>query len=477
MVACKFTGLGINEMNMNFPALRLPDFGHYCFSVMALLVLLLPAGLASATMMSMPENELSDISAQGLFWSDMIKGNELKGFNDYSKDFNFYRVGLDGEMALNVNIGKAQLGCGGVNDFLNANAGCDIDIDYATLMGRSGVDLGNPLSAFILKRPYIEIAVKNDGNPAQREVVGLKIGAQSADGAISAGRRYAAGQTNQENLSESNQYGILKADGSAVTSSASGYDNACSGAAIGGGALGCHSGINSVSGFLGAEMSLSMRVKLKLNIIFDIPVDAWGCIGRTAFTGDDASCGTTRSSSLFVDIAGTRMQSLGLKAAALATEGDGIAALLDVVGLDTLYASLNADLRLVHKLTFENTNDFFISFQREPVAYPRYSKMSPIEEMTANGTLATAFDSCATTNYATARCNSAYSVPANTGWWLNAPSVKLLDVYNDNTDLGTYGLGDVPALLSLFAAPGLLINQGEFDLTPAKNCYGSSKFC
>lgn len=439
------------------------------------------AGMAVA-MTSISEAELGEVSAQGLFWSDKISGKELQGANAYSAPFNFYRVGLDGEMALNVNIAKTQLGCGGVNDFLNANAGCDIDIDYAALMGRSGTSVGNPLSAFVLKRPYIEIAVKNDDNPVQREVVGLKIGAQSADGAITAGRRYTGNNTqvNQENAFERDQYGLYQSNGTtAMTASDHGNDNICNGSAsIGGGVLGCHSGINSVSGFLGAEMSLSMRVLVDLNVIFTIPIDAWGCIGRTAFTGDDAdNCGMTRNNSLFVDLAGTRMQTLGLKSAALATEGGGIASLLDFIGLDTLYASLNADLRLVHKMTLENTSDFFLSFQREPVAYPRYSKMSPIQEMTNNGTLATAYDACATGNFASARCNSAYAVPANTGWWMNLPSVKLLDVYNDNTDLGSYGLGDVPALLALFAAPGIVVNQGEFDLTPGKNCYGSTKFC
>lgn len=453
MAACKFTDLVI-EMAMILQALRFSDICRYSFRLMTFIIFSALSGLASATMTSLQENELSDVSAQGLFWSDMIKGNELVGANDYSTPFNFYRVGLDGELALNVNIGKAQLGCGGVNDFLNAKAGCDIDIDYATLMGRSGVNPGNPLSAFVLKRPYIELAIKNDGNPAQREVVGLKIGAQSADGAISAGRRYQAGQTNQENM----------------------LSNGCTGADVGAGALGCHSGINAVSGFLGAEMSLSMGVKANISVLFlNLGLTAMGCTGRTTYTGRDEACGTTRNDALFVDLAGTRMQSMGLTNAQLKLSDVQALGGLDVTALlNNAYASLKADLRLVHKLTFENTNDFFISFQREAVAYPRYSKMTPIAEMTANGTLATAMDACASTSYASARCNSAYAVPANTGWWLNAPSVKLLDVYNEEADLGTLPLGDV---LTLLASPGYQINQAEFNLTPSKNCYGASRFC
>lgn len=441
---------------MTRPCSRHPRRPHVLAGL--LLVAAALAGMPAAAalppgLVAMDEADMGDIHAQGLFWSDRILGNELVGANAYSTPFNFYRVGLDGELALNVNIGKLQLGCGGVNDFVNAAAGCDINIDYAALMGRNGTDPGNPLSAFILNRPYLEFAVKNDGS-GSREIVGMKIGAQSADGAITAGRRYANGQVNQENM----------------------LSNNCTGASVGAGALGCHSGINSVSGFLGAEMSLTMRVQAQVclgAILFGacigipFPLDAWGCVGRTQTGSDD--CGVAKNDALFVDIAGTRMQGLGLRAAQLSLSGSVLG---DLIG--NAYASLNADLRLVHKLTFENTNDFFISFQREPVAYPRYSKMAPTAEMQANGTYATAMDACATTNYNRARCNSAYAVPANTGWWLNAPSVKLLDVLNPTANVGLLSLGDALALL---AAPGYLIDQAEFNMTPFKNCYGATRFC
>lgn len=416
----------------------------YC-RIAALLWATLLTTNAVAAMELLEDHDLHEISAQGLFWTDKISGNELVGANSYSTPFTFYRVGLDGELALNTNISKLQLGCGGVNDFVNAKAGCDMDIDYASLMGRSGTSPGNPVSAFKLLRPYLEFAIKGD-NTATREIVGMKIGSQSADGAISAGRRYANGQVNQENM----------------------LATGCTNATTGSGALGCHSGINSVSGFLGAEMSLSMRARACIRVIFCINLDSWGCVGRTAFTGDN--CGTSKNDALFVDIAGTRMQSLGLRAAHLNMQGND--ALSSIIA--NAYASINADLRLVHKLTFENTGDFFISVQREPVAYPRYSKMTPTAEMQANGTYASAMDSCATTSFNTARCNSAYAVPANTGWWLNAPSVKLLDIYNDNANLGELSLG---AALSLLAAPGYLIDQADFRLAPTKNCYGATRFC
>lgn len=446
-----------------------------------------------AGMTALPDEGLAAVNAQGLFWSDKILGNELAGANPYSTPFTFYRVGLDADLAINTNISKLQLGCGGVNDFLNAKAGCDIDIDYASLMGRNGVEPGSPLSAFTLRRPYLEFAVKNDGS-ANREIVGIKIGTQSADGAMSAGRVYeTAGAVNQENQ----WVRTIPATGGKP-------DNVCQpGDSTGGGVLGCHSGINSVSGFLGTEMSLSMNINVtvcglianethggttchadsQVYIPFvgwttvhlpDIGIslnNVWGCAGRTSFTGDDPdNCdGADRNDALFIDLAGTRMNTLGLKAAALYSEGSGLAGLLDLLNLDTLYASLDADLRLVHKIVFENTGDFFLSFQREPVAYPRYSKRTPVSDPDV-----AYMDACKTSTYNQARCGSAYAVPANTGWWLNAPSVKLRDVKNDNVQLGHLLLGDATAL---FSAPGYSIDQAEFELFPARNCYGATRFC
>lgn len=161
------------------------------------------------------------------------------------------------------------------------------------------------------------------------------------------------------------------------------------------------------------------------------------------------------------------MSSLGLRAALLDLSGNGSSAIITSL-LGNAYASLNADLRLVSKLTFENTGDFFISLQREPVAYPRYDKMAPSVDPSVTN------DACKSSANQTARCGSAYAVPANTGWWANFPSVKLLDVTNNNAQLGMLTIGDALALL---AAPGYLIDQAEFNLTPAKNCYGASRFC
>lgn len=419
------------------------------------------APAAMATMAAMADEEMQEVAGQGLFWSDKIAGSELAGTNAYSTPFTFYRMGLDGELAVNANIAKLQLGCGGFNDFLDAKTGCDVDIDYVSLMGRNGTNPGNPLSAFKLLRPYLELAIKNDGT-AQREVVGIKIGAQAADGAMSIGRRYTVnGAVNQENILGSSEPGAttepVRQNGA----------NCDTGASFGAGVLGCHSGANSVSGFLGTEMSLSMRVQGRVCVFICIPLDAWGCIGRTQLSSDN--CGTAKADALFVDVASSRIQMLGLRAAELNLNDGGILTSIITQG----YASLNVNLRLAHKFTLDG-GDFGISFQREPVAYPRYSKMTPTAEMQANGTYATALDACATTNFDSLRCSSAYAVPANTGWWLNLPAVKLLDIVNPSTQVGDLDAGQA---LSLFGAPGLMLHNGELNMTPYKNCYGATRFC
>lgn len=406
--------------------------------------------LANSGLKPLEESEMRGITGQGLILNDKISGTDLDGDNEYSRPFDFYRMGLNGKLEMNMNISKLQLGCGGINDFLSGYAGCDIDIDYAQLMGRVGTELGAPGSLFELVRPYIEIAVKNDDTATLREVAGIKIGAQSVDGAMGAGRRYTQNGVNQENTA----FGT----------------NCNTGAFTGPTVVGCHSGINTVSGFLGTELSITMRVRAS---VIGIPLDAWGCTGRTQDTRD--TCGSTGiNQSVFVDLAGTRMQTLGLRAAQLelndVTLDLGFLGELDASAiLGEVYASLNTDLRNAHKLTFEDTPDFFLSFQREPIAYPRYSKLAPVNDPSVTGNN----DIC-NTSYATPRCDSAYSVPANTGWWLNAPSVKLMDIVNEDANLGSVGVFDA---LGLLAAPGFLIEHPEFDMTPAQNCHGSTRFC
>ena len=66
------------------------------------------------TLQPLEESELRDVVAQGLILNDKITGTVLTGANEYSTPFNFYRMGLDGELEMNMNMSKIQLGCGGL---------------------------------------------------------------------------------------------------------------------------------------------------------------------------------------------------------------------------------------------------------------------------------------------------------------------------------------------------------------------------
>lgn len=273
----------------------------------------------------MSNEELNNVSGQALIVADTIVGSGA------GAGFTYTRMGLDAVLALNANINKFQLGCGGYNEAIKSNA-CDIDFDYVTLMGRSGSNPGDIGSDFVLTRPYIEIATKGS-TAATREIAGVKIGAQSADGYFGIGRRYNNGATNLEN------------GGTCGT---------------GANALNCHSGINNVSGFLHAEMSGS--VPLTVTVLGIPTVNGTACFGRTTI---DPLCSTSNTP-VYRDVIGTRVNQLDAQSIPLQT---------DILGLSG-YAWITENLRFLHGFALVNTGDFAISVQREKVAYPTYTTNS-----------------------------------------------------------------------------------------------------
>lgn len=149
--------------------------GH--LSVGALAAILFTMVLISSSakaMTELKESELSKISGQALMQMGKTPG-------DAGSDLTFYKAGLDAELELNMNIEKLQLGCGGIN-----GAGCDIDIDNLSLSGQTFPD-GRPASGALLTRPFFEFAIKNDTSKTLREVVGIRLSAEQANGLLTAG--------------------------------------------------------------------------------------------------------------------------------------------------------------------------------------------------------------------------------------------------------------------------------------------------
>lgn len=374
------------------------------------LVLVLAALLArpATALQEMSDGALSLESGQGsLFFSDKIAPTGTAGS---ATDFTFYRLGLNTDLEFNLNIDKLQLGCGGSNENLVANA-CDIDLDYVRFMGRDGTAPGAAVTSdFMARRPYVEFAIKNDGTRTQRDIVGFKIGFESADGMLGIGRTYANGQVNVE------------------------HGGTCDTAAgDGAGALACNSGIRSISGNLNLELSANILAGTALG-------DQKICFGNTA-TADHANCdgnATNNSNTdikdpFRIDVSGTRMTDIIIAdIPAYVWEGS--------LNGTTAAADLKESLRFIHQVLLDSSQskDFFISFQRERVAYPKYDK-------------------------------SGYAATTNTGWWLNIPYAAIMNA-SASVDLGI-----LDALSAL--GEGANMTNVELGQIPPSNCYNSYNFC
>ncbi|MFZ5531734.1 MAG: hypothetical protein ACOY4U_11935 [Pseudomonadota bacterium] len=394
---------------------------------------LLAAGVARAahaSMEPMDEPAMAAINARGaLFVADKI-GPSNTGTGANPTDFTYYRMGLDVELAMNLNIDRLRLGCGGSNDQLvdsgTNGATCDMSMYFLRFMGldASGIGAGAAVTSdFVMVRPYVELAIKNDGTRNSREVVGIKIGARSAHGLLGIGRTYEDGQTNVE-----------------------------SGAACGGGFGSppvnrdpdCHSGVDFMSGYMRIEASGNAHIYASLGN------DADACFGYTRTNTTDP-CGP--ADALFQSLYGTRMS--------LALLYDIPLKLYNKNGSllpDTGQADIQENLSFLHEIALDKTKtkDFFISFQRERVGYPIFDQATPYD---TDGDAATA--------------NSRFSKTANTGWWMNVPYAAMLDVQAGNVCLGL--LSSLEALATI--SEGVNLQNLSLGQVPVDNCYGAPVFC
>lgn len=369
-------------------------------------------GMTAYAMEPMADTELATVTGQALFVSDRIEASGT-GSGATPTDFTFYRMGLDAELGMNANIDRLQLGCGGYNESLLSNA-CDIDMDFVRFMGRNGSNAGDPVtSEFVLQRPYISIAVKNDGSTTGREVVGIKVGAEEADGYVGIGRDYLntngtpSGATNEE------------------------HGGTCN-ATQGNGALACHSGINTISGYMYAEMSA--QVPLTITFLGAPIANETACFGNTTSAISSDACGA--ADAYFTTIAGTRITEIDIQSIPLKLSGG----FLSAIGISQGYGWITESLRFVHGFTLANTQDFYLSFQREQVGYPTYDK-------------------------------SGYAETANAGWWMNVPYVQVMDIQGAARTIST------SQALNSLSEPGLHLTNIEMLQRPPDNCYGPALFC
>lgn len=137
---------------------------------------------AASSMQPLTDEELSATQAQALInLSYIAPGESVDPTNVNGGIIGFYKLGMEAEVELNVNIKKLQLGCGGVNN-LSGPGGCDIDIDNLSLSGNSTTRDGRASSSAKITNPFIEFAIKNPGSASTREIVGFRSSAEKIVG-------------------------------------------------------------------------------------------------------------------------------------------------------------------------------------------------------------------------------------------------------------------------------------------------------
>lgn len=125
-----------------------------------------------AALQALDDEEMSNVSGQALLTVDRY---------DYSGN-NFYQLKLNGTIENNINIGKLLL--------RGSDGNAQIDIDNLSLSGDpDGISDGN-LSSATLTNPFLELAFKGPSsadNAQNREIIGMRIGADNMDGYMSFG--------------------------------------------------------------------------------------------------------------------------------------------------------------------------------------------------------------------------------------------------------------------------------------------------
>lgn len=202
-----------------------------------------------STMLSMADEELSEVQGQALY---SLNRQEQDGLS-------FYTLSMEADIALNANIKNLQVGCGGVNSSATGKGGmCDLDIQdfsFGCIASSSGqcitlpksdprqangviqeVTLGDKpqsqMKDFNLKNPFFQFAIKDANKASTREIMGIRIGAAQAEGPLSFGHLntfsgYFTGKANLAMLGETDVSPVRYADARYQDASAFlGLDNA-----------------------------------------------------------------------------------------------------------------------------------------------------------------------------------------------------------------------------------------------------------
>ncbi len=286
---------------------------------------ILGLSINSHAMTSLSDDDLRQTHGQALWQLQYLAPTDAGNPNN---NIGFYRVGLNAEMAINANIKRLRLGCGGVNNAINSGL-CDIDFENFRLTGivpSSAVDVA-PSTDAILTNPFFEVAIRNPNQASTREVVGLRFGAQNVLGAFTIGENP---DTNRPD--ETGEFGI-----------------------------------HSFSGRLNAD-------------IYDVTVPLGLCSGlgfaNSTRTGCSFGSFELLSGSATINNPSTNnhyyTSKSGTRLTEITAEGIPLRAVLPVLGLPitiNINANLVLALKNLHRFDLVNTPDFFLSVQKENLSW------------------------------------------------------------------------------------------------------------
>jgi hypothetical protein len=136
-------------------------------AVMLLAVLVMP--LAWGQMQALSEDEMSNTRGQGLL---AVSNSSLGGFD-------FTRVALDADITLSANFRNMRLG--EYNYAPRNGLGADIDMPYLQFGRSDGTEAQRLVQ---ISNPYFEFVYRNAGDPANREVIGMRLGFDAISGDV-----------------------------------------------------------------------------------------------------------------------------------------------------------------------------------------------------------------------------------------------------------------------------------------------------
>ncbi|AXI04034.1 hypothetical protein [Aquirhabdus parva] len=394
-----------------------------------------------ADLTRLDDQHLADVTGQAPIYTSYIDPSA----SGNASGLGFYTLGINGTVSLNANIEHLQLGCGGVN-----GPGCDIDLSHVRLSGTSPGPSGTYAdSDATLGNPFLQLAIKNPTSLANRQVVGIALGAQSAQALLSIG----------ENPTP-NVPGTV------------------------GGTPGGETGINALSGSFQALIQ-DLRNPLAITVL-GIPVATGNAYVKVTATQPNLpstlmtqeSSGNVETGGYYQYVSGSRLTGVDLGPITLVVPKLNV--LVPFLNINLSASATYTPINLIdlHNLNVSSNKNsgLLLSLNNQAILWPQVGTLGVSTFPTTNQSLD------ANGNVATRGYNSngdaitTNQLMAQRGWWLSAPQANIGDPANGFITTSQANVDILTAVggLVLGNIPVASVNTRQI---PVQNCYGSLKFC